>query len=134
MALAELEHEALGRSRESLFPAWALSQQQALDQASLHPPTVELEDADLAATRWLSQPGVAWIMLIPSLAEAHTETAIKPIQPQQLVPFTLQYNPERARITAVARIVRTALTADLPAGWLTQPGHLRHQARAAGKP
>jgi hypothetical protein len=55
--LAELEHEVLGRSHESLFPAWAPSQQQALDQASLHPPRAGLEDTDLAATRWLSQPG-----------------------------------------------------------------------------
>lgn len=134
VSLAELAQEVLGRPRESLFPAWALSQRQALERAGLQPPSVELDDADLAATRWLDQPGVGWIMLIPSLARAHTATVIKPVDPLQLVPFTLQWNPDRAQTTAVTRFVHTALTADPPPGWLTQPGHLRHQAGTAGKP
>lgn len=124
----------LGRPRESLFPAWALSQQQALDQAGVHPPSTDLEDTDLAAARWLDQPGAGWIMLIPSLAGAHTATVIKPVDPVQPVPFTLQWNPGRAQATAAARFVHTALTADPPPGWLTQPGHLRHQTGTAGKP
>ena len=45
--------------------------------------------------------------------------------PVQLVPYTLQWNPDRAHSAAVARFVHLALTADLPPGWLTQPGHLR---------
>lgn len=76
----------------------------------------------------LNQPGVGWIMLIPSLARAHTATVIKPVEPLQLVPFTLQWNPDRAQTTAVTRFVRAALTADPPPGWLTQPGHLRYRA------
>ena len=76
----------------------------------------------------LNQPGVGWIMLIPSLARAHTTTVIKPVEPLQLVPFTSQWNLDRAQTTAVTRFVRAALTADPPPGWLTQPGHLRYQA------
>ena len=71
-------------------------------------------------------------MLISSLASAHSATVIKPVQPAQLVPFTLQWNPARAQTTAVARFVHAALTAELPPGWLTQPGHLRHAASAPG--
>jgi DNA-binding transcriptional LysR family regulator len=134
VSLAELAQDVLGRPRESLFPAWALSQQQALEQAGVHPPSVELEDTDLAATRWLDQPDAGWIMLISSLAKAHTATVIKPVEPLQPVPFTLQWNPDRAQTTAVTRFVHTALTADPPPGWLTQPGHLRHHTRTAGKP
>jgi len=114
--------------RESLFPAWALSQLQALEQAGVHPPSIDLEDIDLAATRWLDQPGVGWIMLTPSLAGAHTATVIKLVEPRQLVPFTLQWNPDRAQTPAAARFVHTALTAYPPPGWLTQPGHPAHQA------
>ena len=51
VSLAELAQDVLGRPRESLFPAWALSQQQALEQAGVHPPPIDLEDTDLAATR-----------------------------------------------------------------------------------
>ena len=130
--LAELAHDVLGRVRDSLFPAWALIQRQALEAAGVQPPAVDLEDTDLAAGRWLEQPGVDWIMLISSLASAHSATVIKPVQPVQLVPFTLQWNPARAQTTAVARFVQAALTADLPPGWLTQPGHLRHAASAPG--
>ena len=130
--LAELAHDVLGRVRDSLFPAWALIQRQALEAAGVQPPAVDLEDTDLAAGRWLEQPGVNWIMLISSLASAHSATVIKPVQPVQLVPFTLQWNPARAQTTAVARFVQAALTADLPPGWLTQPGHLRHAASAPG--
>jgi DNA-binding transcriptional LysR family regulator len=134
VTLAELAQDVLGRTRESLFPAWALSQRQALEQAGVRPPSVELEDTDLAATRWLDQPGVGWIMLIPSLAGVHTATVIKPVEPLHLVPFTLQWNPDRAQTTAVTRFVRAALTADPPPGWLTPPGHLHYRVRTAGNP
>jgi DNA-binding transcriptional LysR family regulator len=127
VALADLAQDVLGRTSGSLFPAWALSQQQALDAAGVQPPSVGLEDSDLAATRWLDQPGVDWILLIPSLARAHTATVIVPVEPAQAVPYTLQWNPDRVQASAVARFVHTALTADPPPGWLTQPGHLRHQ-------
>jgi hypothetical protein len=39
----------------------------------------------------------------------------------------LQWNPNRAHTTAVARFVHAALTAELPPGWRTQPDHLRHR-------
>jgi hypothetical protein len=70
-----------------------------------------------------SSPG---ILLIPSLAAAHTTTVIRPTSPAQLVPFTLQWNPNRAHTMAVARFVHAALTAELPPGWHTQPDHLHH--------
>ena len=98
----------------------------------MQPPTADLEDTDLAAARWHNQPGIDWIMLIPSLARAHTATVIKPVEPAQPVPFTLQWSSRRAQAAAVARFVQMTLTAELPPGWLTQPGHLRHQTGATG--
>jgi hypothetical protein len=66
-------------------------------------------------------------LLIPSLAAAHTTIVIRPTSPAQLVPFTLQWNPNRAHAMAVARFVHAALTAELPPGWHTQPDHLHHR-------
>jgi DNA-binding transcriptional LysR family regulator len=126
VSLADLAHDVLGSTRENLYPAWALSQRQALETADVQPPSVDLDDTDLSAARWLDQPAVDWIMLISSLTSSHTTTAIKPVEPLQLVPFSLLWMPDRARSAAVARFVQTALTADPPPGWLTQPGHLRH--------
>jgi hypothetical protein len=103
-----------------LFPGWALSQRQALEQAGISPPTIDLADTDLTATRWAEQKDIDWILLIPSLAAAHTTTVIRPTSPAQLVPFTLQWNPNRAHTMAVARFVHAALTAELPPGWHTQ--------------
>jgi DNA-binding transcriptional LysR family regulator len=127
VALTDLAHDVLGLMPAALFPAWALTQQQALDQAGIRPPTADLIDTDLAATRWADQSDVGWIMLISSLAVAHTETVVRPAASGQLVPFTLQWNPNRAHTTAVARFVHAALTAELPLGWRTQPDHLRHR-------
>jgi DNA-binding transcriptional LysR family regulator len=126
IALPELAHEVLGIAPEALFPAWALAQRQALDTAGIAPPAIELADTDLAATRWADQRDIDWILLIPSLAAAHTQTIIRPVTPRQLVPFTLQWNPSRAYTMAVARFVHCALAADLPSGWHTQPDHLHH--------
>lgn len=42
-------------------------------------------------------------------------------------------NPDRAHTMAVARFVHTALTSDVPPGWHTQPGHLRHQGGPAAR-
>jgi DNA-binding transcriptional LysR family regulator len=127
IVLTDLAHGVLGVTPAELFPAWALSQQQALDQAGISPPTVGLVDTDLAAVRWADQPDVDWVLLIPSLAAAHTSTVVRPVASGQLVPFTLQWNPNRAHATAVARFVHAALTAELPPGWRTQPDHLRHR-------
>lgn len=126
IALPDLAHDVLGTSPAELFPAWALSQQQALEAADISPPCVDLIDTELAATRWAAQSDIDWILLIPSLAAAHTTTVIRQVAPAQLVPFTLQWNPSRAHTTAVARFVHAALTAELPPGWHTQPDHLRH--------
>jgi hypothetical protein len=46
---------------------------------------------------------------------------IRPVSPGQLVPFTLQWNPNRAHSMAAAKFVHTALTAEPPPGWRTQP-------------
>jgi len=126
IALSELGREVLGTAPEALFPAWALAQRQALDAARVAPPTTELADTDLAANRWADQHDIDWILLISSLAVAHTQTVIRPVAPRQLVPFTLQWNPSRAHTMAVARFVHCALAADLPPGWHTQPDHLHH--------
>jgi hypothetical protein len=49
-----------------------------------------------------------------------------PVAPTQLVPYTLQWHPDRAPTAAVGRFVHLALTVDVPAGWVTQRDHLRH--------
>ena len=126
IALSELAHDVLGIAPEALFPAWALTQRQQLDTAGIAPPTIELADTDLAEIRWADQPDIDWILLIPSLAAAHTQTVFRPVTPRQLVPFTLQWNPSRVHTIAVARFVHCALAADLPPGWHTQPDHLHH--------
>ena len=126
IALSDLAHEVLGTAPEALFPAWALAERQALDTAGIAPPAIELADTDLAAIRWASQRDIDWILLIPSLAAAHTQTVIRPVAPRQLVPFTLQWNPSRVHTMAVARFVHCTLAADLPPGWYTQPDHLHH--------
>ncbi len=127
VALPDLAHDVLGVTSADLFPAWALSQRQALETAGISPPSADLADTELAATRWADQRDIAWILLIPSLAAAHSATVIRPAAPAQLVPFTLQWNPSRAHTTAVARFVHTALTAELPPGWHTLPDHLHHR-------
>lgn len=126
VSLAELAHDVRGAVGESLFPAWALTQRQVLETAGIAPPSVELEETDLNATRWVEQRNVDWILITPSLVGSHRDDVIKPLQPEVLVPYTLQWNPDRAQTPAVARFVRTALTVDPPAGWSRQPGHLRH--------
>jgi DNA-binding transcriptional LysR family regulator len=130
IALTDLAHDVLGLTPADLFPAWALSQRQALEAAGISPPTIDLAETDLAATRWADQPGVDWILLIGSLAVTHTTTVVRPVAPRQLVPFTLQWNPSRAHTTAVARFVHAALTAELPPGWHTQPDHLRYRSES----
>jgi DNA-binding transcriptional LysR family regulator len=127
IALADLADDVLGVTSPSLFPAWALSQRQALAAARVDPPTVELEDTDLAAIRWANQTRVDWILLISSLAGSHSATVIRPVTPPLLVPFVLQWNPDRAQTPAVARFVHAALAVEPPRGWHTQPGHLHHR-------
>jgi DNA-binding transcriptional LysR family regulator len=128
ISLCDLVHDVLGVPPEALFSAWALAQRQALETAGVTPPIIDLVDIDLAAARWVDQSAVDWILLIPSLSSGHTSTVIRPVEPSQLVPFTLQWNPNRANSAAVARFVHTALATEPPPGWQTQPDHLHHDA------
>ena len=125
--LAELAGEVLGMPPEELFPAWAISQRQALEEAGVTPKVVELRDTDLSAVRWLEQTDVEWILLISSLAVEHIRTVVKAVAPRQLVPFSLLWNPRNAGNAAIAPFVQTSLAADPPPGWFTQPGHSRHR-------
>jgi len=52
VALTDLAHDVLGTTPADLFPGRALSQRQALEQAGIRPPTIDLADTDLTATRW----------------------------------------------------------------------------------
>jgi DNA-binding transcriptional LysR family regulator len=126
VALSELAHDVLGATTESLFPAWALVQRQALDVVGIAPPQVPLAETDLAAVRWMDQADLDWILLIGSLTAGHTGTVIRPVDPAYAVPFTLQWNPTRAHTPAVARFVAHALTVAPPPGWANGPAHLRH--------
>lgn len=119
--LADLAHDRLGTTADALFPAWALAQRQALAAAGISPPEISLAMTELAANRWQDQPEIDWIMLLESLAPGHPDTVIRPVTPQLNVPFTLQWNAVRPQSPAVARFVRHALTADLPAGWVPGP-------------
>ena len=118
ISLADLANETLGLGSDQLFPAWVLSQRQALQTANVSPPTVELKDTDLAASRWVDQREVDWVLLISSLASDQTDTAIRPVAPAQAIPFMLHWIPARARAPAVARFVRAAVAAGPPPGWL----------------
>jgi DNA-binding transcriptional LysR family regulator len=126
VSLDELAHDVFGATQENLFPAWALCQQQALAAAGVSPPSVDLQDVDLAARRWTEQDEVGWIMLVASLLHGERPDVVLPVAPEVLVPYTMQWAPDRASSAAVARFVQTARTARLPEGWRTQPGHLLH--------
>ena len=126
VTLAQLKDERLGIHGEALFPAWALAQRQALEAGGVSPPTVELEDTDLSACHWQAQKDVAWILTTPSIASDEMTTPIMPVTPTVVVPYTLQWNPDRAPTAAVGRFVQLALTVDVPSGWVTQRDHLRY--------
>jgi DNA-binding transcriptional LysR family regulator len=126
LALTELARDRLGVHSESLFPAWASSQRQALRNVGISPPTVELDATDLAAGGWAAQTDVDWILTTAAFAVPTDDTTVVPVSPVEPLLYKLQWNPERAQTAAVARFVHLALTIDVPDGWLTQPGHLRH--------
>ena len=119
--MSDLANDRLGTTAESLFPAWALAQRQALSTAGIAPPEIPLAMTELAANRWQDQPDIDWIMLLESLAPGHPDTVIRPVAPQLDVPFTLQWNALRPQSPAVARFVHHALTAALPPGWVAGP-------------
>lgn len=76
--------------------------------------------------RWTDQYGFVLDHARP-LLEGHRADVVVPVQPEVLVPHTLQWAPERAASEAVARFVHTVLTAPVPDGWCTQSDHLTHQ-------
>jgi DNA-binding transcriptional LysR family regulator len=126
--LPSLGHDVLGATQESLFPAWALAQRQALQAARISPPFVTLDDTDLSATRWLEQQEPQWVMLTSSLITGTRDDVVLPVEPEGAVPYTLQWSPDRAANAAVARLVHCILSAALPSGWLTRAGHLGHDS------
>jgi DNA-binding transcriptional LysR family regulator len=126
--LADLARDRLGIPSEALFPAWASTQRQALDDAGVSPPTSELNATDLSAAAWTAQPELDWIITTAALAGSSPGTVVLPVAPSTLMPHRLQWNPDRAQTAAVARFVHLALTVDVPPGWHTLPAHLRHDA------
>jgi hypothetical protein len=67
----------------------------------------------------LPQPGpgaeceehrIGWILPSGSLAHGHTETVIRPVQPEVLVPSTIQWSPARSGRGTIARLVEMAPT------------------------
>lgn len=125
VVLGDLARDRLGIPSEALFPAWALAQRQALDSVGCAPPTVVLDATDLSASGWTNQLEAQWILLTASLGTP-PGTTVRTLVPALTVPYTLQWQPERAQTAAVARFVRLALTHDVPPGWQLEPGHLRH--------
>ena len=126
VALDDLARSRLAMPSDTLFPALALAQRQALDSAGLSPPVAILEATDLSASGWTNQTEATWILLTASLGTP-PNTAVRPIIPELRIPYTLQWSPERAQTAAIARFVRLALTHDVPPGWHLEPGHLRHR-------
>ena len=119
---------ARARHPRTCSPPGRCSQRQALDTAGISPPAVDLADTELAATRWADQRDMAWILLIPSLAAAHTATVIRAgCASASSCRSPCSGTPAGAHTTAVARFVHAALTAELPPGWHTQPDHLHHR-------
>lgn len=116
VTLADLRDETLGMHSETLFPAWTVAQKQLLRAAGLCPAIVELADTDLSAWKWPAQSDVDWILTTASVAVADCTVAIRPITPQQVVPFMLHWAPGRASNPAVGRFVRLTLDGEVPSG------------------
>jgi len=69
-----------------------------------------------------------------ALAEPSANTARCPYRPPNCSTTKLQWNPDRAKTAAIARFVHLALSVDVPPGWMTQPGHLRHDQPSSVEP
>ncbi|MUL77023.1 LysR family transcriptional regulator [Mycolicibacterium sp. CBMA 226] len=125
--LCDLAHDVLGMPSDALYPAWAVTQRQALAAAKVSPPTVVLEDTGFSTSPgWTRQPEVSWVLLSVS-SGIPPDTTVRPVSGAPGVLYVLQWAPERAQAAAVARFVRLALTVDVPPGWRTEAGHLRHR-------
>lgn len=132
VALADLAPYTLGMPSDTLFPAWAMTQRQALRAARVSPPTVILEATGFSSTGWTLQPEVTWVLLSASLGLPR-DTAVLPISGDPRIPYVLQWAPERACAAAITRFVKMALTVDVPPGWQKEKGHLCY-GDAAGPP
>ena len=124
--LSDLHRDVLGMPSDALFPAWALAQRQALAAANVSPPTVVLEATALSSSGWTHQSEVTWVLLSASLG-IPPDTTVRPLSGDPRIPYVLQWAPKRAHSAAAARFVRLALTVDVPPGWRTEAGHLRHR-------
>lgn len=121
VALEDLAGQTLGIQSEALFPAWVIAQRQALETAGISPHTVELADNHVAAATWPTQPEVDWILTTGSIVQAEMTAVVRPVTFPRLVPYTLQWLPERAPSAAVSRFVGVAREA-VPPGWSKFPG------------
>ncbi len=128
VALPDLGRLPLGLPSRSLFPNWALAQQQALNEMDLSPPTVELESTDLSSSGWTNQHDADWVFVTTSLG-LPDQTTIRRTVPELRLPYTLQWRPERAPTAAVGRFVRLALTASVPSAWRIEQDHLHSDRR-----
>ena len=73
-------------------------------------------------------------MTTAALAEPSANTVALSVSPAELLDYKLQWNPDRAKTAAIARFVHLALSVDVPPGWMTQPGHLRHDQPSSVEP
>ena len=122
IALQELEYAVLGVPHEDLFPAWALTQQQALETAGIAPPTVRLEASNLAASGWAQQQDVEWVLLTESLGRPTSRHRDPPGRagPAGAVHAAVEPRPGPDR-GGGAKFVHFALSSPLPTGWATLP-------------
>lgn len=117
VSLSELAGDTFGMPSEALFPAWAIAHQDALREAGVVPPIVELADTDLTSRRWAEQADVDWIFTTASVAAPDMDAVLRPIAPPRLIRFMVHWVPGHAPNPAVARFVRLARTAEVPPGW-----------------
>ncbi|BBY30327.1 LysR family transcriptional regulator [Mycolicibacterium sediminis] len=118
VALTELAGETLGIQSELLFPAWVLAQRQVLASAGISPRTVELVDNHVSAATWASQNEVDWILSTGSIVDQGMAAVARPVISPRVVPYTLQWIPDRVSNGAVSRFVDFAGGPQaVPAGW-----------------
>ncbi|MGB3483696.1 MAG: LysR family transcriptional regulator [Mycobacterium sp.] len=120
--LNDLAGETFGIQSEALFPAWVLAQNQALESAGISPHSVELTDNHVSASTWPAQADVDWILTTGSIVEPGMAAVVRPVLSPRLVPYMLQWMPDRAPNVAVSRFVGAALDpAGVPPGWSPFP-------------
>ncbi len=113
--LGELANETLGVHSEGLFPTWVRAQKQALRDAGVAPPVVELADTDPAAWQWLQQNEVDWILTTPSTMAPNDGVAVRALSPTRYVPTMLHWLPSREPGSAARRFVELATSVEIRA-------------------